>query len=115
MRRLLLLSLFLAAPCTAQTDNQDVSSANFMVPYCRLVISDPGRDFWSGTCFGEIVALLNAEPFLSVDLKACVPSGVTPAQATQVVLNYIDARPQLMHKAFLVLAVDAMKAAWPCR
>src|ERR1700756_2562931 len=100
MRRLL-LCLFLAAPCMAQTDNQDVSSANFMEPQCRLVISDPRRNFWSGACFGEIVALFNVEPFLSVDLKACIPDGVTPAQATQVVVSYIDARPQLMHKAFL--------------
>jgi hypothetical protein len=36
-------------------------------------------------------------------------------QFASVVVPYIEARPQGMHKAFLLHARDALRDAWPCR
>jgi Rap1a immunity proteins len=45
----------------------------------------------------------------------CQPKGVTRGQARAVVIKYIEARPQRMHEDFGMLAVEALKAAWPCQ
>jgi hypothetical protein len=34
---------------------------------------------------------------------------------SQVIIAYIEARPQRMHEDFRVLAVEAMQKAWPCK
>jgi Rap1a immunity proteins len=31
-----------------------------------------------------------------------------------VVIKYIEARPERMHEPFADLALEALKAAWPC-
>lgn len=86
-----------------------------MLPQCKLSIDTPGVSYWSGVCFGMILALANVEPFLEDKLRACIPEGATPGQISQVIVNYIEAHPELRHKPFLVLAIEATKAAWPCR
>ena len=45
----------------------------------------------------------------------CRPREVTLGQIVRVVVQYIDSRPARMHEDFRVLAVEAMKAAWPCQ
>ena len=36
-------------------------------------------------------------------------------QTVRVVVQYIDSRPERMHEDFKKLALEAMKAAWPCK
>jgi hypothetical protein len=36
-------------------------------------------------------------------------------QFASVVVPYIEARPQGMHEAFMLLALEALRDAWPCR
>jgi len=45
----------------------------------------------------------------------CPPAGATIKQRIQVIIAYIEARPQRMHEDFRVLAVEAMQKAWPCK
>ena len=64
-----------------------------------------------GRCIGMIegVALLaNYGVF-------CPPAGAIIKQRIQVIIAYIEARPQRMHEDFRVLAVEAMQKAWPCK
>ena len=64
-----------------------------------------------GRCIGMIegVALLaNYGVF-------CPPAGATIKQRIQVIIAYIEARPQRMHEDFRVLAAEAMQKAWPCK
>jgi hypothetical protein len=44
-----------------------------------------------------------------------LPQGLTNNQAVAVVIKYIEARPERMHEPFGLLAMEAMKAAWPCK
>ena len=90
---------------------EDRNSANFMMPSCRkLLTNDNSEPYLQGICYGIIKTL-----FFMGGGK-CAPSGVvTVSQINRVVVQYIDARPARMHEDFRDLALEAMKAAWPCK
>jgi hypothetical protein len=45
-----------------------------------------------------------------------MPEGqTTVAQQVRIVAAYIDARPNRLHEDFRVLALEALKDAWPCK
>ena len=46
---------------------------------------------------------------------ADIPKGVTNDQSVQVVIRYIEARPNRMHEPFRILALEGIVDAWPCR
>jgi Rap1a immunity proteins len=52
---------------------------------------------------------------LDASLGFCVPDRSTVGQAVRVVVAYIDQRPERMHEYFEVLALEALRRAWPCR
>ncbi len=45
----------------------------------------------------------------------CIPNNVVTVQAVRVMVRYMEARPQKMHEPFVVLALEALQDAWPCR
>jgi len=60
-------------------------------------------------CAGFVQGLLFA-----VD-DICKPERATLGQSVRVVIKYIEARPERMDEYFGLLAVEAMRAAWPCK
>jgi hypothetical protein len=92
----------------------DIHSANAVVPGCRFfdgstTSKNPRFDpFGQGYCVG----LLNG---LDYDGVRCRPPEIAWGQLVRVVLKYIDIRPERMHEDFRVLAIEAMKTAWPCQ
>jgi cytochrome c5 len=94
--------------------NANAHAANDMVPACKgvLAILNDGANLAkaavleAGHCGGVVYGLMYA---------TCHPSGVTAAQAINVVLAYIGRHPQRMHEDFRTLAIEAMHEAWPCR
>ncbi|WP_368039622.1 Rap1a/Tai family immunity protein [Tardiphaga sp. vice278] len=64
--------------------------------------------FQSGLCMGLISGL-------AVNGGSCPPRGVPDGQKRLVIVAYIDARPSRLHEDFRILALEAMKAAWPCK
>jgi hypothetical protein len=44
-----------------------------------------------------------------------ISDGVTLGQEVRVVVAYIEARPELMHEPFRMLALEVLRSAWPCR
>lgn len=122
---------------TAQAVTPDTASANYQLPYCKLMfnmLSSYSRDpvpsdqmFQAGYCFGQVsglsmfarsVKLLQDEE-QSVTLRrfACadIPREVPPEQRVRVVIAYIEARPERMHERFEFLALEALRMTWPCR
>jgi Rap1a immunity proteins len=89
---------------------QDVKSANFVMPGCRAFLTDDEGAglFLEGWCGGLVSGLVESE-------SNCAPSAVTPRQLVRVVVQYVDARPARMHESFKKLALEALKAAWPCK
>ena len=61
-----------------------------------------------GPCIGYLEGLAYTKDF-------CQPNEVTIGQVVAVVIKYIEARPERMHEHFGVLALEALKAAWPCK
>jgi hypothetical protein len=92
-----------------------MDSANFWLPRCQKLlnaledraITGPANEFEQGVCLGMIISV---EAVSGV----CAPLSATKQQGTRVVVAYIQARPARMHESFLKLALEAMKAAWPC-
>jgi hypothetical protein len=104
-------ALFLLSVAVSGVSAQEKASANFRMPGCRDAVAskDTKSPFLEGVCTGAVDALL----FAAVDI--CPPSEGTLGQALRVVVKYIDDRPARLHEDFRMLAVEAMRAAWPCK
>ena len=61
-----------------------------------------------GVCAGVVLGIAAAHP------DVCAPAGAVRDQAVRIVVQYIDARPARMHEYFSWLAIEALRAAWPC-
>jgi hypothetical protein len=108
-----------ALALTASTACADIVPNGFnMLPRCRAFVNNVASDsplvqgFCEGVVFG--VGVMLEQPRLP---NRCVdiPSDVSYRQLVLVVVRYIEARPNRMHEAFVILARDALIDAWPCR
>jgi hypothetical protein len=90
---------------------ENTESANYVVEGCRHFMNsnDNGNSFQQGWCVGVLSALV------TLPNDVCPPTGVTRTQTARVVVQYIDNRPARMHEAFVLLALEALNAAWPCK
>lgn len=89
-------------------------SANFLIPHCRNLAAgnvSGGDPYLTGVCLGLLVGISALGPGVGV----CTPSGVTPQQAANVVIQYIEGQPERMHEDFVILAIERLRAVWPCR
>jgi hypothetical protein len=107
-----ILLLALTMPARAE----DTKSANYVLWGCKALLAggEPtvGEAWSRGHCVGFIAGLVYGT---GGGTLVCQPEGVTIGQALAVVIKYIEARPQRMHEPFGVLAVEAMREAWPCK
>jgi Ssp1 endopeptidase immunity protein Rap1a len=116
----LLAAALLAGNAGAQGGYDSASGiANDVVPACKEFLAREGEttletSWGRGFCFGTFASLDYMNQFLPPHLRSCPPKGVTRRQAVRVVLAYIERRPQRLHEAFLTLAIEAFREAWPC-
>jgi hypothetical protein len=61
-------------------------------------------------CAGIVIGL----SFMGQSYGICVPAGTTAQQAASIVVQYIDGQPARIHEDFNRLAVEALRANWPC-
>jgi hypothetical protein len=61
-------------------------------------------------CAGIVVGL----SFMGQPYGMCVPAGTTSQQVASVVVQYIDGQPARIHEDFNPIAVEALRANWPC-
>lgn len=92
----------------------DVMSANIIMPGCRYLLqpetspSDKMVYLIAAKCNGLVEGIAFA--------AVCTPDGaVTIDQTIRVVVKYIDGRPERQHEDFKALALEALRAAWPCK
>jgi hypothetical protein len=87
---------------------QDYHSANRRMPACREFIREGTiATYESGICYGLVSSILY------LDDETCHPK-ITIGQGVRVVVKYIDERPARHHEDFRALALEALRAAWPC-
>jgi Rap1a immunity proteins len=107
----LLASLFFGS---ARAD-PNFDSGNFMLPHCKQFAMGEHAEVWEGQCGGVISALMFLGTSLNEQSRFCPPKKVTLGQAGRVVVNYMNAHPELLHLDFRGLAVTALQEAWPCK
>jgi Rap1a immunity proteins len=98
------------APARPQAVSRSYS-ADFYEAGCKDFLA--GRSsFFGGRCVGA-VEVLDA---LNDDTKVfCPPEGATNLQRVQVIVNYIEKRPDRKNADFRLVANEAMIKAWPCK
>jgi hypothetical protein len=104
--------LALTMPASAE----DLDSANHILPGCKGFLSRGStptliESLQQGRCLGFIQGLVHGVG----GKDFCLPKGVIAAQGVAVVIKYIEGRPERMHEQFGDLALEALKAAWPCK
>jgi hypothetical protein len=64
----------------------------------------------------EVLQWVVAE-YLGVDDASdfCIPRGVTVEQKTKVVAQFVATHPADLHRPFIVVALAALRDAWPCQ
>jgi hypothetical protein len=107
---IILIAALMGHSARVVAEPENIDSANFVMPGCRdEQPTDNTRYFKTGICYGKISGLAYMQK------ESCPPRGVTDSQKVRVVVAYIDARPARLQEDFRILALEAMKAAWPCK
>jgi hypothetical protein len=116
--RIILLTLAVGLASGAKAE-PDINSANYRLPACKAFVGrySNERSFVSqGVCAGLVsgVAWTIGNGGLA---GACahIPAEVTVDQEIQVVVRYVEARPNRLHEPSPGLALEALVDAWPCR
>jgi Rap1a immunity proteins len=116
------IAMGLALATSAPAQQNDKFTAKYLLPYCRDAMNNKAPTLSSDAVMqGMCVGMVDALDFLMSDLPAedkeyrsCPPSDATLKQTVQVVIAYIDARPERMNESFKKLAIEAIRDAWPC-
>jgi len=101
---------------------EDVGSANYMVPFCKLkpgeAFTNPNAAYLHGRCIGilENVTLMT-DVLPRPDPSTCtkIPVGTTLGQMRDVVVKYADEHPNQTQNDFGRFAYNALHEAWPCK
>jgi Rap1a immunity proteins len=108
---------------------EDVHSAHFMLPYCKLTskqtMANAKNALVYGQCFGmvsgvvmmvELLRQAQAAGKAQLDPVLCtdIPGRTTIEELVSVVVKYGSAHPDQGHERFEVLAFNALRDAWPC-
>ncbi len=105
--------------CRAAIAESNQTSADYIMSGCRdaaslITFSSAGESEEDVSrmsfCMGVVVGL----SFIGQPYGICVPAGTTSQQATRVVVQYIDGQPARMREDFNSLALEALRATWPC-
>jgi hypothetical protein len=109
---------------------EDEQSADFMLPYCRLTPKEMTADIKKASNHSRCVGIVEgvsqmfnllreaqAAGMVQLDPLLCtsIPAGITKEQLVDVVVTYGETFPELTHRPFTVLAISALRVAWPCK
>jgi hypothetical protein len=110
--------LMLAIGATAANSQMDrqagARSARNVMVGCEALLA--GKEFeldayWRGGCGGDVLGVWDTATSLKL---VCTPHGVTLTDVVRVVVDFVSARPERMDERFTMLALEALRAAWPC-
>jgi hypothetical protein len=105
--------------CGVAVAEPNQTSADYVMPGCRdaasvITFSKVGESEEEASLMGLCAGIVIGLSFNGQAYGICVPAGTTAQQATSVVVQYIDGQPARIHETFNRLAVDALRANWPC-
>ena len=102
------------------------ASANEVLPACRLYLSVVNRHgavsqseiphlMDAGECLGAVYAMLTFAHTLAEPLKFCPPVEFEAEQGVRAVIAYIEKKPDRGREDFTTVALEALRAKWPCQ
>ena len=106
--------------CTAPgiAEEVNLNSAEAQLAGCVAFAetdSAPSASFFdTGVCAGQMHALMTLGIGLPQDLRFCPPPGSTNGQAARVVVHFMNAHPADLDRNFYLVAVAALRQAFPC-
>lgn len=108
-----------ASEAAAQLPTGD-TSANAIFRGCKALVEDRATNVQmyslGNYCAGILIGLASVGQHLSPsEWQSCAPATTDVRHLAQVVVNYIEARPERMREDFRRLALDAFHDAWPCK
>jgi hypothetical protein len=115
-----LAGAFVALSVTAAWAQQDATSARDVLPGCKFYVAladgeDPKLTVPLALAAGYCAAVLDVfASSTALDPVMCLDPDIDKAEAMLVFIRYMEARPQRMRERFLILAREALRAAWPC-
>jgi hypothetical protein len=116
MRTVVVCGALMALGMATAEGAQSFHSADAMLPGSKLLVAGAmGKDLSEaydvGFCAGTVSAIVS----LTRGYDMCPSSSVTQGQILQVVIRYVEARPQRVHEEFGPLAIEALRDGWPCK
>ena len=104
----------------------NAASANDVLAACKLYLSVVDRHgavsqseiphlMDAGECLGAVYALLTVSHTLAEPIKFCSPVDFEAEQGVRAVVAYIENRPGRAREDFTMLALEALRAKWPCQ
>jgi hypothetical protein len=130
MRAFICGALMALTTATANAAEQDTKNADYLLPYCKLA-KQPSRTSARdavnvGQCMGIVEGISQMFQLLQEAQQAgtaefdpllctAIPAGISTQQLVDVVVKYGETFPELTHRPFTVLAMSAMRIAWPCK
>ena len=105
--------------CRVAVAGPNQTSADYVMPGCRDAASLITFSNSAGSeeqlsltsfCAGIVIGL----SFMGQPYGICLPTGTTSQQVASVVVQYIDGQPTRIREDFNPLAVEALRANWPC-
>jgi Rap1a immunity proteins len=115
----LALAVILAGHVQAQAED----SANEMLIGCRDYVRvgkgigapERGDILAAVDCVATIKALFTVSEILGAQFRFCRPNGVTINDGVELAVREIEARPQMGHLPFVIMAIAAYREHWPCQ
>jgi hypothetical protein len=123
----LILCSIVATAAHAQMPQRDMQSANFMLPYCKMILEmkrtpspgertpSPGESMGIGMCAGIVDGIAFGAQGRGENLGICAPPNATGEQRMRVVVRFLEQNPARLHENFLRLTHEALLQAWPCK
>jgi hypothetical protein len=112
--------LSVAGMCMAEVEdgNKLLTDCGALVSFLDRQSIDSTNSTGMGFCSGLMQGLIHMNQIYGHSLKDkalfCTPDGVNNGQAARIVVKYLRAHPEELHKPGSILAFAALKEAFPC-
>lgn len=84
-------------------------TGNYLLSLC-----EGPHPFQAGVCVGFIAGVLQSNDLMRGEFRTCVPRGVSPKQAVDVLIKFLRQNPQQRHLPSLAVVQLAMLQEFPC-
>jgi hypothetical protein len=112
MRRLAIIAaIALLGTMTPALAEEVVTSGEDLLPSCREFVEGryESRGLRTGICVGAVYSAL------TLTQNLCAPHNATLLKAVKLVTNYMLRHSEQLHMDIVLLSVNALTEAWPCR